>query len=121
MNTRSSDDTHRGLFINTLVSGTNAHLLLQPGIKLGTSSIGKSRGLMLHIAREALQTGQLQSVLERRFESAVALSGCYIYLDGQNNLIIWHSMPQQAAAVDRVFSRLLWLAGLSALDVPANR
>jgi len=58
----------------------------------------------------------LQQVLERRFEQALVFEGCFIYLDPQHALVIWHALPATANALDRILSRMLSLATLQALD-----
>ena len=58
---------------------------------------------------------------ERRFDQAVVFDGCYIYLDAQGALVIWHALPAELQAVDQVLSRMLSLADLDALDGFANR
>ncbi|MDY7064312.1 hypothetical protein PsexTeo8_07230 [Pseudomonas extremaustralis] len=114
-------DDRRQVFLDSLVSGAAAHLALAPGIKVCAQQAGRQSALALHIAREALQTGQLQRVLERRFEQAVAFDGCFAYLDAQGALVIWHALPAAHGALDRILSRLLSLADLSALDARASR
>ncbi len=114
-------DDQRQVFLDNLVSGTTAHLSLAPGIKVCAQKAGKHPGLALCVAREALQAGQLQRVLERRFEQAVAFDGCFIYLDAQYTLVIWHALPATQSAADRVLSRMLSLANLQALDTVSRR
>ena len=114
-------DDRRQAFLDNLVSGTAAHLSLAPGIKVGALNAGNCPGLALHVAREALQAGQLQRVLERRFEQALAFDGCFIYLDAQNALVIWHALPALHSARDKVLSRMLTLANLQALDTGSGR
>jgi hypothetical protein len=109
----------RQVFLDNLVSGAAAHLTLAPGIKACALHAGKRPGLALHIAREALQAGQLRRVLERRFELAVLFDGCFIYLDAQNALVIWHALSASHEALDRTLSRMLSLANLEALDARA--
>ncbi|WP_353631855.1 transcriptional regulator [Pseudomonas canadensis] len=109
-------DDRRQAFLDDLVSGTAAQLSLAPGVKVGALNAGNCPGLALHVAREALQAGQLQRVLKRRFEQALAFDGCFIYLDAQNSLVIWHALPATASTLDRILSRMLSLATLQALD-----
>ncbi|WLG34842.1 transcriptional regulator [Pseudomonas simiae] len=106
----------RQVFFDNLVSGAAAHLPLAPGIKVCAKHAGQRPGVALCIAREALQAGQLQQVLERRFEQALVFEGCFIYLDPQRALVIWHALPATANALDRILSRMLSLATLQALD-----
>lgn len=121
MSRQEMPDDQRQVFLDSLVSGAAAHLPLAPGITLRAQQAGQQPGLALHVAREALQTGQLQRVLERRFEQAVAFDGCFAYLDAQGALVIWHALPAAHGALDRVLSRLLSLAELTALDVRTRR
>ena len=114
-------DDQRQVFLSSLVSGTDAHLSLAPGFSACALRAGNRQGLALKIAREAVQAGQLQRVLERRFEQALAFDGCFIYVDDQDALVIWHALPAAHSAVDRVLSRLLSLANLQALDAGRNR
>lgn len=115
------DQHHRQVFLDNLVSGTAADLPLSPGIALCARNAGSRPGLALHVARSALQAGQLQRVLERRFDQAVAFDGFYVFLDSQGALIIWHVLPAQSETLDRIVSRLLSLANLEALDEHARR
>lgn len=55
----------------------------------------------------ALQAGQLQPVSERRFEQALAFDGCFVYLDAQYTLVIWHALPATHSTLDRILSRML--------------
>jgi hypothetical protein len=109
------DDQHRQVFLDNLVSADDAHLLLSPGITLLPIKSGTQRGLALQITPEALQAGQLQQVLERRFEHALAFDGCFIYLDAKAALVIWHALPA-SGALNGAVSRMLSLARLEALD-----
>ncbi|MBN2990521.1 transcriptional regulator [Pseudomonas cedrina subsp. fulgida] len=111
----------RQVFLENLVSGAAAHLPLAPGIKVCALHAGNRPGLALQVAREAVQAGQLQRVLERRFEQALAFDGCFVYLDAQHALVIWHAMPATHGDLDRILSRMLSLANLHALDSPPNR
>ncbi|UVH49714.1 transcriptional regulator [Pseudomonas sp. CBSPBW29] len=115
------DDQHRQVFLDQLVSGNDAHLPLSPGIILLPIKAGTQRGLALQIAPEALQAGQLQHVLERRFEHAQAFDGCFVYLDAKGALVIWHALPVGGAALNDTVSRILSLARLEALDVRRPR
>jgi hypothetical protein len=108
-------------FLDALVSGAAAHLSLAPGIKVCALQAGNRPGLALQVAREAVQPGQLQRVLERRFEQALAFDGCFVYLNAQHALVIWHAMPANNAELDRILSRMLSLANLHALDSPPSR
>jgi len=111
------DYQHRQVFLDQLVSGNDAHLPLSPGITL----LPIKGGLALQIAPEALQAGQLQHVLERRFEHALAFDGCFVYLDAKGALVIWHALPAGGAALNDTVSRILSLARLEALDVRRPR
>lgn len=115
------DERHRRAFFDSLVSGDAAHLPLCLGISLHTQHANARPGLALKITQAALQAGQLQRVLERRFDQAIAYDGCYIYLDTQGALTIWHALPAQREAVDQILSRMLSLADLEALDGFASR
>ena len=106
----------RQVFLENVVSGTAAHLPLAPGIKVCVVHAGERRGLALHIAREALQAKQLQRVLERRLEQAQIFDGCFVYLDTENALVIWHALPTTQNTADKILSRILALANLDALD-----
>ena len=106
----------RQTFLARLESGDAALQALSPGIKLCTVQVGARQGLSLQIAGEALQAGQLQRVLQRRFEQAVAFEGCFAYLDGQRALVIWHALPAQRTEREATLSRMLSLANLEALD-----
>ncbi|RQO44060.1 transcriptional regulator [Pseudomonas sp. KBW05] len=113
-------DDQRQAFLERLVSGTAAHLPLAPGIQVRAERAGNRPGLALHVAREALQAGQLQRILERRFEQALAFDGCFVYLDAQDMLVIWHALPASNSTLDRTLSQMLSLALLHALDVVSN-
>lgn len=109
-------DDQRQVLLENLVSGAAAHLSLAPGITVRALHAGQRPGLALHVAREALQTGQLQRVLERRFEQALAFDGCFAYVDANGALVIWHALPAAHGALDRTLSRMISLANLEALD-----
>ncbi|MBC3300463.1 transcriptional regulator [Pseudomonas sp. SWRI18] len=111
----------RQVFLDALMSGTAAHLPLAQGIKVCALHAGNRPGLALQVAREAVQAGQLQRVLERRFEQALAFDGCFVYLDAQHALVIWHAMPANTSELDRILSRMLSLANLQTLDSPTSR
>lgn len=121
MSTPGVLDNKRKVFIENLVGGTPAHLTLGPGITMSGLRVGIRQGLALQVAQETVQTGQLQRALERRFEQAAAFDGCFVYLDTQNTLVIWHALPATNSALDRVLSRLLTLASLQALDTASTR
>ena len=104
------------LFLDSLVSGNAAHQQLAPGIKMFALHAGHSPGFALDVAREALQAGQLQQVLERRFEQAAAFEGCFVYLDAQGSLVIWQALPAQRTDLDKALSRMFSLANLDALN-----
>jgi len=108
-------DDQRQAFLDNLVSGTATRLSLAPGIQVCALRAGNRPGIALQVAREALQTGQ-QRILERRFEQALAFDGCFIYLDAQDALVIWHALPATHSTLDRILSRMLSLANLQALD-----
>ncbi|MFB3302679.1 transcriptional regulator [Pseudomonas sp. AMR01] len=110
------DTSNRQAFLDALVNGDAVHLPLCQGIKLCAMKAGTRPGLSLMVAREALQAGQLQRVLERRFEQAVAFDGCFIYLDARGALVIWQALPEARTALEPMLSRLLSLANLDALD-----
>lgn len=114
-------DDQRQVFLDNLVSGSAAHLCLAPGITVRALNAGNRPGLALQVAREALQSGQLQRALERRFEQPLAFDGCFVYLDAQDALVIWHALPAIHSVRDRLLSRMLALANLRALDVGSNR
>ena len=115
------DDLRRQAFLDSLAGGNAAPLHLFSGISLHAHNANGSPGLALQVAREALQTGQLQRALECRFEQAHAFDGCYIYLNAQGALVIWHALPAQRQALDGILSRMLWLANLETLDGYASR
>ena len=109
-------DDQRQAFLDNLVSGPATRLSLAPGIQVCALRAGNRPGIALQVAREALQTGQQQRILERRFEQALAFDGCFIYLDAQDALVIWHALPATHSTLDRILSRMLSLANLQALD-----
>ena len=111
-----NDLEHRRALLEDLVSGTAAHQPLYPGIELRRLQAGSQVGLALHINRRALQSGQLQRVLERRFEQALAYDGCYAFLDAEGALVIWHAVAPESNALDRILDQLLSLAKLDVLD-----
>ena len=59
--------------------------------------------------------------LERRYEQPLAFGGCFIYLDPQDALVIWHALPATNGAVDTILSRMLSLVNLEALDSRRSR
>ncbi|MBO0492099.1 transcriptional regulator [Pseudomonas sp. Marseille-Q1929] len=115
------DDRHRQVFLDNLVSGSAAHQQLAPGIKVCALHAGHRRGLALEVSREALQTGQLQQVLERRFEQATMFEGCFVYLDAQGSLVIWQALPAQRDAVEKALSQMLSLANIDSLNRRSTR
>ncbi|WP_338476426.1 transcriptional regulator [Pseudomonas khavaziana] len=114
------DDT-RQAFLDNLASGFAAQLSLAPGIKICALQAGNRPGVALQVTREAVQAGQLRRILERRFEQALVFDGCFVYLNAQSALVIWHAMPANNSELDRILSRMLSLAGLQALDSPPSR
>ncbi|AUZ44659.1 transcriptional regulator [Pseudomonas orientalis] len=117
----SADDyLKRQILIDDLVSGRPTHQQLGAGITLRSCDAGARKGVALHIANMALQSGQLERALERRFEQALAFDGYYIYLDKQSALVIWHALPTQRQALDNIISRMMALANLNALDLSAT-
>jgi hypothetical protein len=121
MSATEMPDVQRQVFLDKLVSGAAAHLQLAAGIKVCALQAGMQPGMALLIARESLQPGQLQRVLERRFEYASLYDGCFAYLDAQNALVIWHALPTARNALEKTLSRMLSLANLSALDTTSSR
>ena len=127
------DERHRQAFFDSLVSGDAASPAGCAWASPCTHGTPTPRpGLALHISQAALQAGQLQRVLERRFDQAVVFDGCYIYLDAQGALVIWHALPAELQAVDQVLSRMLSLGRprrlgwfrqplISAAPAPATR
>ena len=115
MSTTQMPGNQPQVVLNDLVSGAAAHQSLAPGIKVCTLQAGNRPGLALHVAREALQAGQLQRILQRRFEQALVFEGCFVYLDAQGAMVIWHALPTPPGNLDRTLSRMLSLAGLSVL------
>ncbi|CRM84126.1 hypothetical protein H097_04809 [Pseudomonas sp. FH4] len=111
------DDSRRQVFLDNLVSGNVAYQPLCPGIGLCRLNAGQKLGLALQIAPEALQAGQLERVLERRFAHARGFDGCFVYLDAKGSLVIWHALTPNVHALDDIISRMLSLAMLDALDV----
>ena len=111
------DDGRRQVLLDNLVSGAVAHQPLCPGIGLCRLNAGQKPGLALQIAPEALQAGQVQRVLERRFAHAMVFDGCFVYLDAKGSLVIWHALVPNGQSLDDIVSRLLSLAKLEALDV----
>ncbi|NNA98762.1 transcriptional regulator [Pseudomonas gessardii] len=104
-------------FLEDLVSGRAAYHSLHPGIGLYRLNAGPQPGLALQIAPEALQAGQLERVLERRFEHATVFDGCFVFLDANGSLVIWHALAPNGRSPDDILSRLLSLARLETLDV----
>lgn len=121
MSAEGIPDDARQVFLDSLMGGTAAHLVLGPGISVCALHAGARQGLALQVAREALQGGQLQRVLERRFEQAQRFEDCFCYLDPQGALVIWHPLPSPGTALDQTLSRMLSLANLQALDTHARR
>ncbi len=111
------DVSRRQALLDSLVSGNGAYQPLRPGIGLCRLNAGQQPGLALQIAPEALQAGQLERVLERRFEHAMVFDGCFVYLDAKGNLVIWHALTPSSHALDDTISRMLSLARLQALDL----
>ena len=114
-------DAPRQVPLDKLMSGDVAHHTLCPGISLCRLSAGQTPGLALQIAPEALQAGQVQRVLERRFEHASAFDGCFVFLDAKGSLVIWHALPPQRNLLNRLLSRMLSLANLETLDARTRR
>lgn len=121
MSATEMPDVQRQVFLDKLVGGAAAHLQLAAGITVCALQAGMQPGMALLIARESLQPGQLQRVLERRFEYASLYDGCFAYLDAQSALVIWHALPTARNTLDKILSRMLSLANLSALDTTSSR
>ncbi|WP_010177042.1 hypothetical protein [Pseudomonas sp. PAMC 25886] len=113
--------SHRQVFLDDLVGGKDAHLSLCPGIGVCRIKAGGNPGLALQVDRGALKAGQLEQLLERRFEQALAFDGCFVYLDAKGALVIWHALTAGEEAADDIISKLLSLANLEALDVHRHR
>ncbi|AZF45980.1 negative regulator of hrp expression HrpV [Pseudomonas sp. R2-7-07] len=121
MSVEAGAPVNRQMLIDDLVSGRPAHQQLCRGITLRSCDAGTRKGVALHIAGMALQAGQLEQVLERRFQQALAFDGCYLYVDNQGALVIWHTLPAQPQALEKILSRMLSLANLHALDLSVIR
>ncbi|MDT3232604.1 transcriptional regulator [Pseudomonas synxantha] len=121
MSAQGMPDDQRQVFLDSLVGGSAAHLTLAPGVTVSGMQAGACQGLALHVTRETLRPLQLQQVLERRFEQTVAFDGCFIYIDAQDALVIWHALPPQRTLFDRTLSRMLSLASLATLDARTPR
>ncbi|UOP08400.1 transcriptional regulator [Pseudomonas palleroniana] len=117
----ADNQQRRKAFRDAWVGGPGAHLPVGPGIAIYAMDTAAGPGLALQVNRDVLQPRQLQRALERRFEQAVAFSGCFVYLDARGNLVIWHALPTQRQALDATISRLLSLASLETLDRRAAR
>ena len=113
----ADNQQRRKAFRDAWVGGPGAHLPVGPGIAIYAMDTAAGPGLALQVNRDVLQPRQLQRALERRFEQAVAYSGCFIYLDAKGNLVIWHALGPNGQPLDDIISRLLSLAKLEALDV----
>ena len=111
------EGARRQVLLDNLASGNVAYQSLCPGIGLCRLNAGRQAGLALQIAPEALQVGQLERVLERRFEHATAFDGCFVFLDAKGSLVIWHALPSCGHSPADTLSRMLSLARLEALDV----
>jgi len=111
------EGARRQVLLDNLVSGNAAYQSLCPGIGLCRLNAGRQAGLALQIAPEALQPGQLDQVLKRRFAHAIGFDGCFVYLDAKGSLVIWHAWSPKGHSADDIVSRLLSLARLEALDV----
>ncbi|KRP74346.1 type III secretion system negative regulatory protein RspV [Pseudomonas paralactis] len=121
MSIQEIPDQPRQVFLENLVSGAATHQVLACGIEVRVAHAGNRPGLALHVAREALQAGQLQRALQRRFEQAQVFDGCFIYLNNQDALVIWHALPTSHGDTGRILGRMLSLANLSALDPGSSR
>lgn len=92
------------------------NLVLCAGVELRRSNAGTRGGLALCIKPEAQQTGQLQRLLQRRFEQAVAFDGCFVFVEPDGTLVIWQELTAAGAALGEVSRRLLSLAEFNELD-----
>ena len=104
--------------LDDLVSGAATHLPLSKGIELRTLAAGTQLGLALQINREVLQAKQVEHVLERLFEQALAYDGCYVFSTAEDALVLWHSVAPADIPLETILSRLLSLAGLDTLERP---
>ncbi|NWB63000.1 MULTISPECIES: transcriptional regulator [unclassified Pseudomonas] len=116
-----NDTSSRQVFLDNLVGGKDAHLSLGPGISVCRLKAGGKPGLALLVDRGALEAGQLERVLERLFEQAVAFDGCFACLDARDALVIWHALPAGAEEADEIIGKLLSLGCLDMLDVHRYR
>lgn len=116
----AADAQPRQAFINNLLEGKDAHWQLCDGISACQQPIGDKPGLALRVQLHALGTRQLQQVLERRYEHALAYDGLFIFLDAERALVIWQALLElsQAQSLERALSRALSLAGLDEFDEP---
>lgn len=114
----SADEQRRQAFLGALMAGNDAEWSLCDGIMFCRLRAGTKVGLALRIPLHAIKAGQLQRVLERRFEQALAFDGLFAYLDDERALVIWQAMPErhERALLDGMLSRSLSLAELERLD-----
>lgn len=119
----TADARHRQDFLGALLSADAPPWSLCDGVTFARSVIGATLGLALQIKPHALHNGQLQQVLERRFEHAQSFKDLFIYLDAEQALVIWQRLPapHDRRALDTHISAALSLANLERLDLAGPR
>jgi hypothetical protein len=75
-------------------------------------------GIALHVENLVLSPEQLRDALERRFVEAERYNNYFLFLNVQQDFVVWHASPQVSDPVnsmDDICREQLLLAGLSHL------
>jgi hypothetical protein len=76
-------------------------------------------GIALHIEGRALRPEQLRATLERRFSQAELFNDFFVFLNVQEDLVVWHAVPgaqESPVSLDSIRRQELELAGLAHLS-----
>jgi hypothetical protein len=70
---------------------------LAPGIGFIGRCEQQRWGITLHIQRRALRPGQLHEALQTRFSQVPRFSQCFMGLQTQGDLVVWHAVGEVGA------------------------
>ena len=109
----------RQAFQKSIVAGAVSYWEVAPGIEFGLRHEPCGVGLALQVQRHALNPDQLTGALERRYSFPDDYANLFLFLDPQQQLVVWHALPGTALTVewlDEVQGLQLSLLGLQDLD-----
>lgn len=85
-----------------------------PGIEFVCRKESIGWGIALNIHRQAQHSDLFSETLKRRFENVESYDGCYICLDSNYTLVVWHELHNgcQSEQLHELLDQLLSLAGV---------